>query len=135
MTPARDQDERVAQQHHRIEVPRQRPQMRDRDVDLPTIELFGGFDAGHRRQAQRRIWGLSGKPLGEAADQCHLGVFGHAGGKDTSASCRIEAVAEVERRLDMLDRSRNQRGDLPRASGWLHAIRGADKQIVGKEVS
>ena len=109
--------------------------MCDRDVDRPAVELLGGFGAGHRRQPQRRLGGLAGEALGEAPDECHLGIFGHAGGKDGGALSRIEADAEVEGRLDMLDRSRDEGRDLTGTSGRLHAIGSADEQIVGKEAS
>jgi hypothetical protein len=48
---------------------------------------------------------------------------------------RIEADAEVECGLDMLDCGSNQRGNLARAGGRLQAGRGANEQIVGKEVA
>ena len=37
--------------------------------------------------------------------------------------------------LDMFDRRRDQRGDLARAGGRLHAGRGAHEQIVGKQAA
>ncbi len=109
--------------------------MGDGDIDRAAVELLGGIDAGQRRQAQRRPRGLLGEGLGEAPDQRHLGIFGHAGGEDPRALCRIEADAEVERGLDMLDRRRDQRGDLARPRGRLHAGRGAHEQIVGKQAA
>ncbi len=108
--------------------------MCDRDVDRAAVELLGGLCAGHRRQAQRRLGSLPGKVLGKAPDECDLGILGHAGGENACACCRIEADAEVERRLDVFDCGRDERGDLARTSGRLHPIGGADEQIVGKEI-
>ena len=50
-----------------------------------------------------------------------------------SAGRRVEAGAEVERRLDLLDRRRDQRRDLAGPRGRLHAVRGAHEQIVGEQ--
>jgi hypothetical protein len=78
---------------------------------------------------------LSGKGLGKAPDQRHFGIFGHAGGENTGVSCRIEADPEVERRLYVLDCSRDERRDLACASCRFHAIGGTDEQIVAKKAS
>ena len=101
--------------------------MGDGDIDRAAVELLGGVGAGQWRQAQGRPGGLIGKGRGEAPDQGHLGIFGHAGGEDPGALCRIETDAEVERRLDMLDRCGDQGRDLAGAGGRLHAARGADE--------
>src|SRR5262249_34612401 len=88
---------------------------------------------GHRCEAQRRLAGFPSKALGETADQRYLGILGHAGGKDCCAFRRIEADAEVERCLDMLDRGRDEGGDVAGARGRLHAVWGAHEEIIGKE--
>src|SRR5271165_1455835 len=113
---------------------RQGTQVGDRHVDRPAVELVGGFGARQWCEAQRRLRGLSGKALSKSPNECDLGIFGHAGGKDARAFGRIETDAEIERRFDMFDRGRDERRDLARASGRLHAIGSADEEIVGKEI-
>ena len=100
-------------------------EMRDGDIDLAAFELLDRFVAGGGGQAQSRIGGLFGKGAGESADKGNFGVFGHAGGEDPGAFRRVEAGAEVQRRLDMLDRRRDQGRDLAGPGGRLHAGRGA----------
>ena len=60
--------------------------MGDGDIDHAAVELLGGIGAGQRRQAQGRPGRLIGKGRGEAPDQRHLGIFGHAGGEDAGAA-------------------------------------------------
>ena len=109
--------------------------MGDGDIDHAAVELLGGSRTGQWRQAQGCPGSVISKGRGKAPDQGYLGVFGHAGGEDAGALCRIEADAEVECGLDMLDRGGDQRCDLAGAGGRLHAGRGTDEQIIGEQVA
>ena len=104
MALARDHDKRVAQQCLRFDRRRHGAQMRDRDIDHAALELIGGIGPDERQEAQCRARRLFGKGTGERADQRDLGIFGHASGEDAGALGRVEAGAEIERRLDLLDR-------------------------------
>src|SRR5712691_11343227 len=72
MPLARDDDERVAQHDHRVDMRRQILEMRDRDVDRAAVELLGDSDAG-RQKAQRRA-GSNPAPRLSAASICSIAV-------------------------------------------------------------
>ena len=104
--------------------------MGDRDIDHIAFELLGRLGTADRQQAQRRLRRGPPEGGGERAGQRDLGIFGHAGGEDALAGGGVEFGAGVERRLDIGDRRGNQRRDLARPRGRLHALRGAHEQVV-----
>ena len=135
MALAGDHDERVAEELRHFDRRRHRAQMRDRDIDRAALQLFCGFAAVQWQKAQGRSGRLARKGFGETADQRDLGVFPHAGGECGEAGRRIEAGAEVERRLDLLDRRRDQRRDLTCPRGRFHAVRGAHEEFVREQAA
>ena len=135
MALAGDDDKRVAQQQHRLDLRRQVRRCATATSIAPRSSCSAASApfSGVRRNVA--LAACRAKRRGEAPDQRDLGIFGHAGGEDAGALRRVEADAEIERRLDLLDRGRDQRRDLARARGRLHAGRGAHEQIVGEEAA
>lgn len=114
----RDHDKWVGEQMPGLDRRRPRPQMRDRDVDPPALQLLGLIGAMQRPEVQRRRRRGRRERSGEWADQRNLGVLAHPGGEGDGAGHCVEPCAEVEDRFDLLDRRRYPRRDL-RASGSL----------------
>ena len=106
--------------------------MRDRDIDRAAVELFGGIAAIERGQPQPRPRRLRRERAGQPLDQRDLGIFRHSSREDGTACGRVETGPEVQRRLDMLDRRRDQRRDFARPRGRFHAGRVAHEQFVGE---
>jgi hypothetical protein len=101
--------------------------------DRAVLELLDEATAGRRQQAQSRIRRLASERPRKWPDQRDLRVFGHAGGEGRRARSRVEADAEAQRRLDMLDCRGDQRRDLARPRGRFHPDRGAYEEFVGEK--